>query len=157
MSMSVGGYVRKGKRRAVAEINVTPLVDVMLVLLVIFMITAPVLKEGYAVSVPEADATISIEVPDAHIITVTAQGHVLRHNAKSDEERYDKLGALVEDLRAYKETCAKENKRPVVLVVGDRDARYERIIQVWNAARSAGLEHVSFQLEPGTPNRETKP
>ena len=103
-----------------SDLNVTPLVDVMLVLLVIFMITAPVLKEGYAVSVPEADATISIEVPDAHIVTVTADGHVLKHNAQSDEERYEKLGALVEDLRAYKATCAAENKRPVVLVVRPR-------------------------------------
>ena len=150
MAMSFGGK-KSGRRRSVAEINVTPLVDVMLVLLVIFMITAPTLKEGFSVDIPRAEATQSVPIEDARMITVTADGYVLKPNADSADQRYDKLSLLVEDLKAFKAAQAASKKQPVVVIVGDRNARYERIIQVWNAVRTAGIPRVSFQLEPGGP------
>jgi biopolymer transport protein TolR len=158
MAMSVGGK-KGGRRRSVAEINVTPLVDVMLVLLVIFMITAPTLKEGFSVDIPHAEATQSVPVEDARMITVTADGQVLKPNADTTDQRYDKLSQLVEDLKAYKTAQAAAKKQPIVVIVGDRNARYERIIQVWNAVRTAGIPQVSFQLEPGGPESsgETAP
>ena len=151
MSMGGGGGGGKGKRRrrSVAEINVTPLVDVMLVLLVIFMITAPTLKEGFSVEIPQAEATQSVAIEDARLITVTADGHVLKPDADADDNRYDKLSDLVADLQRYRTDTVAEQKQPVVVIVGDRKVTYERIIQVWNAARSAGIAQVSFQLEPG--------
>ena len=147
MGMSVGG----GKRRIMSEINVTPLVDVMLVLLVVFMITAPVLKEGFQVEVPQAAETQSINVVDARSVIVTKDGVVLHNLAQSADDHYDNLSQLIEDLKVYKTDCAraKESTQPVVLIIGDKDARYERIIQVWNAIRSAGITQVGFQLEPG--------
>jgi biopolymer transport protein TolR len=152
--MSVGGK-KGGRRRSVAEINVTPLVDVMLVLLVIFMITAPTLKEGFSVDIPHAEATQSVPIEDARMITVTENGYVLKPNADTADQRYDKLSQLVEDLKAYKSAQAAAKKPVVVVIVGDRNARYERIIQVWNAVRTAGIPQVSFQLEPGAPEGET--
>ncbi len=146
--MSVGGR-KGGRRRSVAEINVTPLVDVMLVLLVIFMITAPTLKEGFSVEIPHAEATQSVPIEDARMITVTENGYVLKPNADTADQRYDKLTDLVEDLKAYKSAQTAAKKPQVVVIVGDRNARYERIIQVWNAVRTAGIPQVSFQLEPG--------
>lgn len=146
MSMSVGG----GKRRITSEINVTPLVDVMLVLLVVFMITAPAMKEGFEVEVPKAVTTQSIHVVDARSIIVTKEGFVLRNQAKTPDDRYEQLGKLVEDLKVYKSECdhkTGEKVQPVVIIVGDKEARYERIIQVWNAVRSAGIAQVGFQLE----------
>jgi biopolymer transport protein TolR len=151
MAMSVGGKKKGGRRRSVAEINVTPLVDVMLVLLVIFMITAPTLKEGFSVDIPRAEATQSVPIEDARMITVTETGDVLKPNADTAAQHYDKLSQLVEDLKAYKTTQAAAKKQPVVVIVGDRNARYERIIQVWNAVRTAGIPQVSFELEPGGP------
>jgi biopolymer transport protein TolR len=158
MSMAVKGK-KGGRRRSVAEINVTPLVDVMLVLLIIFMITAPTLKEGFSVEIPQAEATQSVPVEDARMITVTADGYVLRPNADNAEQRYERLSQLVEDLKAYKSAQAAAKKQPVVVIVGDRNAKYERIIQVWNAVRMAGIPQVSFQLEPGGPESagETTP
>jgi biopolymer transport protein TolR len=150
MAMSVGAKNGR-RRRSVAEINVTPLVDVMLVLLVIFMITAPTLKEGFSVEIPLAEATESVPVEDARMITVTAEGQVLKPNADRADQHYDKLSQLVEDLKTYKTAQAAVKKQPVVVIVGDRNARYERIIQVWNAVRMAGIPKVSFQLEPGGP------
>jgi len=151
--MSVGGK-KGGRRRSVAEINVTPLVDVMLVLLVIFMITAPTLKEGFSVDIPHADATQSVPIQDARMITVTENGYVLKPNADTADQRYDKLSELVEDLKTYKSAQAAARKAPVVVIVGDRNARYERIIQVWNAVRTAGIPQISFQLEPGAAEGE---
>ncbi len=150
MSMGSGGGGKgKKRRRSIAEINVTPLVDVMLVLLVIFMITAPTLKEGFSVEIPQAEATQSVAIEDARLITVTADGHVLKPDSDVDTNRYDKLSELVTDLKKYKEDTTAEQKQPVVVIVGDKNVKYERIIQVWNAARSAGIGQVSFQLEPG--------
>ena len=149
MGMSMGNSGGKGKRRrSNAEINVTPLVDVMLVLLVIFMVTAPTMKEGFPVETPQAEETKSIPIEDARLITVTAAGHVLKPNSDTEDSRYDKLSELVTDLKKYREDTLAEQKLPVVVIVGDKNTTYERIIQVWNAARSAGVTQVSFQLEP---------
>jgi biopolymer transport protein TolR len=155
MGMSLGGGHKAGKRhRSNSEINVTPMVDVMLVLLVIFMITAPTLKEGLSVDIPRATATQSINIEDAHLITVTDQGYVLKNRASTVEERYRQIPELVTDLKAYLKTCETGKKKPTVVIVGDRGAKYERIVQVWNAVINAGVEQVSFQVEPGEPDRK---
>src|ERR1043165_3719468 len=86
-----------------SEINVTPLVDVMLVLLVIFMITAPAMKEGFQVELPQATSTQSVMVQDVRMITVTADGNVRRPLAASPDVKYEKLSLLVEDLKPGKE------------------------------------------------------
>lgn len=149
MAMSGGGGGSGGKRRAMSEINVTPLVDVMLVLLVIFMITAPAMKEGFQVELPQATSTQSVMVQDVRMITVTASGDVLHHLAASPEEKYEKLAQLVEDLKSYKAECERGNTVPAVVISGDRMADYQRIIQVWNSVRTAGILNVAFQVEPG--------
>ena len=157
MAMSLGpSGGPKGRHRSNSDINVTPMVDVMLVLLIIFMITAPSLKEGLTVDIPRASATQSINKEDAHVITVTEEGHVLKPKAADAAERYDKMSQLIDDLKAYKAKCAKEQKKPVVVIIGDRNARYERIILVWNTVLNAGVEQVSFQVEPGEPESAGK-
>ncbi len=151
MGMAVGGGRGGKRRRGVAEINVTPLVDVMLVLLVIFMITAPTLKEGFSVDIPMADKTDQVPVAEAFMVTVTPEGSVLRPGANTADQKYDKLSDFVTDVERYKSAQEREKKKPVVVIVGDKSARYERIIQVWNAVRTAGVPQVSLQVEPGTP------
>jgi biopolymer transport protein TolR len=154
MGMSLGGgKSASGRHRSNSEINVTPMVDVMLVLLVIFMITAPTLKEGLAVDIPRATATQSINIEDAHLITVTEEGYVLKNKAGTKEERYRQIPDLVTDLKAYLKTCEAAKKKPTVVIVGDGAAKYERIVQVWNAVINAGVEQVSFQVEPGEPEK----
>jgi len=150
MGMSIAASSGKSSRhRSNSEINVTPMVDVMLVLLVIFMITAPTLKEGLSVDIPRADATQSINIEEAHLVTVTSEGYVLKSKASTVEERYKKIPELVSDLKAYIKTCEAEKKKPTVVIVGDGNAKYERIVQVWNAVINSGVEQVSFQVEPG--------
>ena len=153
MGMSMGG---RGKRRAMSEINVTPLVDVMLVLLVIFMVTAPVLKEGFQVAVPQAAETQSINVVDAWTVIIAKEGQVLHRLASDPEDKYEHLSQLVADLKAWKAEReaapdAATGEPPAAIIVADKDVRYERVVQVWNAVRSAGISQVAFQLDPGGP------
>lgn len=152
MGMSLGGARSGGRRRANSEINVTPMVDVMLVLLVIFIITAPTLKEGFSVDIPRADKTQSLNMEEAYTIPVTEEGLVLKNRASTKEERYTNLSQLVTDIKTYQAACMTSSKSPVVVIVGDRNAKYERIVQVWNAVLNSGVTQVSFQVDPGAPD-----
>jgi len=152
MGMSTGG-ARGGRKQPVSEINVTPMVDVMLVLLVIFMITAPSIKqiEALEVNLPQlqGESAETILTEDACMVPITADGHVGRPGSKKLDDHYESLTQLVDDLKRYKEDAEKAQKRPVVVIVGDREAKYERVIQVWNAVKRAGIRQVSFQVESG--------
>ena len=151
MAMSVSGG--NGKKRPMAEINVTPMVDVMLVLLVIFMIAAPSIKEieGMQVNLPQVrgEPGETIVVEDAYTLQVKADGSVIGHG-KNGDTRFDgdsSLATLVEDLKLYKDDCEKGKKTPVIVIAGDGDVRWQRILQVWNSARIAGITQVSFQFQ----------
>lgn len=151
MAMNIGSSGKGKRRRAINDINVTPLVDVMLVLLVIFMITAPTLKEGFFVEIPQADATQQINIEEAFQITVTEAGNVLRPGAQTDDLKYERLSELMGDLQKYREEQESAQKSVTVVIVGDKKAPYERVMHVWNAVRNAGISQVSLQVDPGAP------
>lgn len=157
MSAGGGGGGKGKRRRGIAEINVTPLVDVMLVLLVIFMITAPTMKEGFPVEIPVAEATEQVMLEDAYQVTVTQDGMVLKPGAQTADLKYEKLTDFVADLKKYDTEIRAAQKTPTVVIVGDRKADYERIMQVWNAVRTAGIQKVSLQVDPGKPDDLLKP
>src|SRR4051812_47042495 len=142
MGTSTGG-TRQRRRGFMADINVTPMVDVMLVLLVIFMITAPIIKqiEGLQVDVPQlqGDKPETILTEDARTVVISADGTISRGDAKSIEDHYDSTGALIEDLKVYREDATKAGRPPVVVIAGDRAAKWERVMQVWNCVKSAGV------------------
>jgi biopolymer transport protein TolR len=156
MGMSAGGG--GGKKRAVAEINVTPMVDVMLVLLVIFMITAPSIKqiEGIEVELPVLtdSAAEQILTEDARTLAILQDGTVVRPGSKSDDKKpgqlypsYETMKDLIADLKKYNDECKAAQKKPVVVIAGHRSAEYQRVMQVWNAVKSAGIKEVCFQVE----------
>ena len=143
MAMSMGG---RRHRRIVAEINVTPLVDVMLVLLVVFMITAPTLHDGFKVELPVANGGKPIPVDEAKVIVITHDGTVLHEGATQVQDAYVHLAELVQDLRTWKDRQTA-GVPAVVVISADREVRYERIIQVWNAVVTAGITRVSFRID----------
>ena len=143
MAMTMGG---RRHRRMVAEINVTPLVDVMLVLLVVFMITAPTLHDGFNVELPVANAGKPISVDEAKVIVVARDGSVLHEGATQVQDAYVHLAELVQDLRAWEQRHSS-GVPAVVVISADREVRYERIIQVWNAVVTAGITRVSFRID----------
>ena len=86
---------------------------------------------------------------------VTADGVVAPSESRKESDKYERLDVLVEQLKLYRKEREALKKEAIVVIDGDKDAKYQRIIQVWNAARNAGIRQVSFQVEPGKPE-ETK-
>jgi biopolymer transport protein TolR len=149
MGMSAGGG--GGKKRAVAEINVTPMVDVMLVLLVIFMITAPSIKqiEGVEVELPQLvdSAAEQILTEDARTVAINQDGTVARLGSKKIGDNYPEMKDLIADLRKYNEESIAAQKKPVVVIAGHKSVEYQRVMNVWNAVKLAGIKQVCFQVE----------
>ncbi|MEZ4300947.1 MAG: biopolymer transporter ExbD [Polyangiaceae bacterium] len=135
MAMTAGN---KGRgRRGFADINVTPLVDVMLVLLVVFMVTAPLLTAGLNVELPSVDAQ-NTPIHDAKlVVTVTHDEKILFGE--------DDVTARVEDELA---TNARVQKEKELYIRADKNARYEVVARVVAAARAAGVASLNLLVEP---------
>ena len=120
------------------EINMTPLVDVMLVLLIIFIITIPVMKHAVNVELPRASNQQEVVLPETVRLSVDAEGaYYWNAAAVSDAE----LPAL---LRAE----AAKDPQPDLHIRGDRNTRYERVAQAMAAAQQAGLRKIGFIIDP---------
>ena len=135
MAMSLGSRSRRGG--GFSDINVTPLVDVMLVLLVVFMVTAPLLTAGLRVELPRVDATNAAVKDTKLIVTVTKEEKILfgEQDVTSDVE-----GVLAANPRIQKE---KE-----LYIRADKQARYGAVARVVAAARAAGVNGLNLLVEP---------
>ncbi len=132
------GRRRHGRRyRPMSEINVTPFVDVMLVLLVVFMITAPLLTVGVPVDLPETEAAQLTDRDEPLVVSIDAEGKVYIQEV---EVRFDQLAAKL---------GAIMGARPdgVVYVRGDRGIAYGRVMELMGALTAAGFDKVSLMAE----------
>ncbi len=120
------------------EINMTPLVDVMLVLLIIFIITVPVMKHAVNVDLPRATNQPQDAKPQTIRLSVDAQGTYYWNDAKVENR----------DLPALLQTAAASNPQPELHIRGDREVRYERVAQAMAAAQQAGIKKIGFVTEP---------
>jgi biopolymer transport protein TolR len=137
----IGRRVGRRSRRLMADINVTPMVDVMLVLLVIFMITAPLLTAGVPVDLPKTSAG-QIKGEDQPIsVTVDARGRIF---LQETEVQVDELAPR---LRAI--TNAKPETR--IFVRGDAGINYGRVMEVMGQLAAAGFPHVALVTQPAPP------
>ena len=123
------------------EINMTPLVDVMLVLLIIFIITVPVMKHSVNVDLPRATSTPQDAKPDTIRLSVDAQGRYFWNESPIAED----------DLLPRLQAEARREPQPELHLRGDRDARYERVAQALAAAQRSGLRKIGFVTEPKAP------
>lgn len=137
--MPFGGFERHGAMpQPMAEINVTPLVDVMLVLLVIFIITAPLLSYAIRLDLPSEPAPQAQVVPATIKLSIDAGGQV-----------YWDTDALTDDqLRTRLVAAAQQATAPEIHVRADKAARFERIAFVLSTAQQAGLLKIGFLTEP---------
>ena len=134
----------RSKSRAKAEINVVPYIDVMLVLLVIFIATAPVVMQGVTVDLPQAQSETMNEDQQTPIITTVDKAGQYFVSIDSTAVKMDNLDALT----AYvNEQLQKDPKRPVV-VQGDAQVAYDNVIQLMNALKSGGVTSVGLVTEP---------
>ncbi|BDT66158.1 biopolymer transport protein ExbD [Comamonadaceae bacterium OS-1] len=123
------------------EINMTPLVDVMLVLLIIFIITIPVMKHAVNIDLPRATNQVQDVKPETIRLSVDAKGdYWWNENPVAEAE-------LVPRLQAE----AAREPQPELHIRGDKDVRYERVAQVMAAAQQAGVKKIGFITEPKAP------
>ena len=124
------------RRSAMAEINVTPFVDVMLVLLIIFMVTAPMLEKGVDVDLPRVEQAPNLEAAqESLIVSIDAQNQLFvgRQQVDSPTKMVAVLQQVLKD---------KENKE--VYLEADRKVPYERVVQVLAAVRKAGVTQLGM-------------
>ena len=126
----------KARYRPMAEINVTPMVDVMLVLLIIFMVTAPMLTAGVPIDLPDSKAEALKEEPHAITISMDGNGRVfLDQQELAPGEMTDRLAQVVRDAG---------DKLPLVTLRADRHLDYGRVIAVMGELNAAGFKSISL-------------
>jgi biopolymer transport protein ExbD len=135
--MAFGEFDRK-RNAPMSEINMIPLVDVMLVLLVIFIITAPVMTHAVKIDLPRLSSTQEEQKPDILSVSVTADGQVFSN---------DQPVTLAELDLQLKDFAARSDKASVHLRA-DRGSRYEKIAEIMVAAREAGISDIGFVMLP---------
>ncbi|MDO8341950.1 MAG: biopolymer transporter ExbD [Cellvibrio sp.] len=121
------------------EINMTPLVDVMLVLLIIFIITVPVLTHSVKVDLPRADNTPNELKPETVNLAVNAEGHIYWNEAQ----------VTMEELELRLATEASKQPQPEIHIRGDKTVDYEHVIKTMAAVQRAGILKLGFVTEPG--------
>jgi len=119
------------------EINMTPLVDVMLVLLIIFIITVPVMKHSVNVELPRASSQPQDPKPETVRLSVDAQGTYFWNENRIEDQ----------DLQRMLKAEAAKEPQPELHIRGDKEVRYERVAQVMSA-QQAGLRKIGFITEP---------
>ena len=135
MAMNVG----QESGGAIATINTTPLVDVMLVLLIIFLITIPVINKTHPVQLPKAVNIPTQTKPENITISVDKEGDIF-WNDKKVPSRNELLGLI--------EAAAVRQPQPEIHIRGDQNARYEAIGRVMYAIQRGGIRKVGFLTEP---------
>ncbi len=132
---------RDRKRKAIAEINVVPYIDVMLVLLIIFMVTAPLLTEGVKIELPKTSESAPVQPsqdsPEPFVLSVTPEGLLF-----IDDQEYDEAGVL-----RYAKALYLEKPTTTFLVRGDKNARYAYVMNAMVLLKQAGIETVSLVTE----------
>ncbi|PLX88892.1 MAG: protein TolR [Desulfuromonas sp.] len=125
-----------GRRSSLSQINVTPFVDVMLVLLIIFMVTAPMMDQGVEVDLPEvAEAPSLPSQKEPLVVTVEKSGTILIGKSKID---------TVEKLIPVLQQALKEKKDREVYLEADQKVPYGRVVQVMAAVKRAGIEKLGM-------------
>ena len=136
--MAFGRLERTQGPQPMSDINVTPLVDVMLVLVVIFIITAPLLASSIRLDLPKAEGTQSVDAPRFVTVVVDPQGALFLN------DRPVSLAQLGEQLAA----SARQNPDTEIQLRADEGVPYGRVVEVMGLAHKAGLQRIGFVAEP---------
>lgn len=136
--MAMGNFEPSGAGQPMSEINTTPLVDVMLVLLVIFIITAPLMTRAISLDIPKADTPTVTVSKDTLNIGINAAGEVF----------IDKKKVSRQELESVLRSAAEKSKQTSIHLRAERDTRYEAVLDVMSLANGLGLTQLAFVSEP---------
>jgi biopolymer transport protein TolR len=134
---------RKFKKKPMAEINVVPYIDVMLVLLIIFMVTAPLLLQGVQVDLPQANSAPSPNQEEPLVISVDAQNNYYI-NVGDDDKAIKPLSTIADQVTKV----LRVKPQTPVLVWGDTNVPYGTVVALMSRLQSAGAESVGLVTEP---------
>jgi biopolymer transport protein ExbD len=139
--MAFGGFAKSGDSAPMAEINMVPLIDVMLVLLVIFIITAPLLTHAVKVELPKASSEPNVTQPRNIQIAIRASGETFWNGEPVDASQIAERFV----------SAARVDPQPELHLRADRTTPYEKVAQLLSAAAKAGLVKIGFVTEPEAP------
>jgi len=136
--MAFGGFNKGGESAPMAEINMIPLIDVMLVLLVIFMVTAPLLTHAVKIELPKATSSPNLTQADHVSLAIDGVGRTFWN------------GELVSkpDFQARLEQAAKQHPQPELHLRADRSTQYQAIAETMAAAARVGITRIGFVSDP---------
>jgi biopolymer transport protein ExbD len=137
--MAFGGFSKGGDSAPMAEINMIPLIDVMLVLLVIFIITAPLLTHSVKIDLPKAASHANLTKPDHIALSINGVGEIFWNG-----EAIDKSG-MTQRLTA----AARIDPQPELHLRADKTTQYQILAEVMAEAGKAGLTRIGFVSDPG--------
>ena len=140
MAFSLNARNGRGRYRPLAEINVTPLVDVMLVLLIIFMVTAPLMTSGVSVDLPKTNAQQINSDSQPLTVSINAGGDIFLQDQAVD----------LPDLVAKLQAIAQNNPERRIFVRGDKDLAYGRIMEIMCTITQGGFTRVALLAEQPT-------
>lgn len=144
MAVMTQRSARRGRRKPMSEINVVPYIDVMLVLLVIFMITAPLLYQGVAVDLPQETAEpLPQDEQDPVVVTISRDGE---YTLSIGDDPDQPLG--MDEITDLVSRVMRNSPGTPVLVRGDRNVTYGHVLQVMSTLRRAGVPQVGLMTEP---------
>ncbi len=141
--MAFGSFDSCRSDTPIAEINMVPLIDVMLVLLVIFILTAPLMTHAVKVQLPKVSTAVNTPEPASVEVSVDAQGVVF----------WDGVEVPASGLSARMTEAAARTPQPALQLRADRGVRYEVLADVMGEAARAGLTRIGFVTVPDTPAR----
>jgi biopolymer transport protein ExbD len=136
--MAFGGFSRGGDSAPMAEINMIPLIDVMLVLLVIFIITAPLLTHSVKIDLPKASSNPTLTKPDNIQLAVQADGAIYWNGEHVD----------LATMSSRMADAAKLKPQPELHIRADATTEYQKVATVMSAAARAGLTRIGFITDP---------
>ncbi len=143
MGMSAPAAGGGGRKSALSEINVTPLVDVMLVLLIIFMVTAPLIQQGVKVALPDAKAAPIDAKEKKLVVSLDRTGKIY-----IGEAEVGGWPAAVDELEAKLKANAKAQADKEIYLHADKDLKYGIVVDVMAAAQRAGINNVGMVTDP---------
>jgi biopolymer transport protein TolR len=139
---------RRFRRGPLSEINVVPYIDVMLVLLIIFMVTTPLMTQGVKIDLPQASAqTIPPDKQQPIIVSVDAAGNYYLNIAQDPHQAIDPV-TLGNRVSAQIKVEQQQNQTPIILVKGDSKANYGNVVQAMVLLQQAGAPSVGLITQP---------
>ncbi|MCK9259152.1 MAG: biopolymer transporter ExbD [Azoarcus sp.] len=136
--MAFGSFDQGNERMPTSEINMVPLIDVMLVLLIVFMITAPLLTHSVKIDLPQASSTPNTEKPETVTLALDANGSLFWNDQSLPDT----------DLTLRLQAAAAQSPQPELHLRADQNTRYQKLAEVMSAAREAGIEKMGFITVP---------